>query len=241
MTNKNIFNQYKKIMKYNKFSIFAVTALLASSVFCSCSKDDDSESSQTTEMWRNQKFDFAINDEYQGKYIVQVMNKDSLILEADTIDQVSVFVEGNQIQEMIFRNFPLVKLTALVNKYEEELPFKVSSISDCDICSPYTKEYVEKDDMMVMRHKPSTVSLTAKRPIFDLDYRVYYSFSDNDTTYNVPIEKIYGHPALGNCDIKVRLEKIVGESGPIWERTNDSNYNYIVLFQSHQIITSNKD
>ena len=229
MTNKNIFNQYKKIMKYNKFSIFAVTALLASSVFCSCSKDDDSESSQTTEMWRNQKFDFAINDEYQGKYIVQVMNKDSLILEADTIDQVSVFVEGNQIQEMIFRNFPLVKLTALVNKYEEELPFKVSSISDCDICSPYTKEYVEKDDMMVMRHKPSTVSLTAKSPFFDLDYRVYYSFSDNDTTYNVPIEKIYGHHALGNCDIKVRLEKIVGKSVPIWERTENSPYNYIVI------------
>lgn len=236
MTNKNIFYQYKKIMKYNKLSIFAVTALLASSVFCACSKDDDESDSEQENMKRNLKFDGAISDEYQGKYIVQVMNKDSLILEADTIDQVSVFVEGNQIQEMIFRNFPLNKLTALVNKYEKWLPFEVSSISDRDISSPYTKEYVEKDDMMVMRHKPSTVSLTAKRPFLDLDYRVYYSFSDNDIAYNVPIKDIYGHHALGNCDIKIRLEKIIGENAIILERTNDSNYNYIVLFQSRQII-----
>ena len=238
MTNKNIFNQYKKIMNYNKFSIFAITALLASSVFCSCSKDDESDfDSEQENMKRNLKFDGAISDEYQGKYIVQVMNKDSLILESDTIDQVSVFVEGYQIQEMIFRNFPLNKLTAFVNKYENDLPFIVSSISDRDICSPYTKEYVEKDDMMVMRHKPSTVSLTAKRPFLDLDYRVYYNFSDNDTAYNVPIEKIYGSHALGNCDIKVRLEKIIGENTIILERTEQSLYNYIVLFQSRQIFT----
>ena len=58
MTNKNIFNQYKKIMNYNKFSIFAVTALLASSVFCSCSKDDEESDfdSEQENMKRNLKF-----------------------------------------------------------------------------------------------------------------------------------------------------------------------------------------
>ena len=69
----------------------------------------------------------------------------------------------------------------------------------------------------------------------NFDYHLYYCFSDNDTAYNVPLKAIYGNHALGNCNIKLRLEKIIGDGRYLWER-DSVGLHYIVEFQSLQII-----
>ena len=143
--------------------------------------------------------------------------------------------------ELVFRNFPISELTTMISKDPTSyLGFNVKSVSNHDLCSPYTKEYEQKDSMMIMHHKPTSISFTAKGLVGNFDYHLYYCFSDNDTAYNVPLKAIYGNHALGNCNIKLRLEKIIGDGRYLWER-DSVGLHYIVEFQSRQIITKNKD
>ena len=231
-------------MKYSKIIITAFIAIVSGFTFVSCDKDDDETANDkyaSDEYARNLKFDGAIAGEYLGKYIIQTLDKGDNIVKADTIDNVSLYVEGNEMNELVFRNFPISELTTLISKDTTSyLGFDVKSVSNHDLCSPYTKEYEQKDSMMLMHHKPTSISFTAKGLVGNFDYHLYYCFSDNDTAYNVPLKAIYGNHALGNCNIKLRLEKIISDGGYLWER-DSVGLHYIVEFQSRQIITKNKD
>ena len=231
-------------MKYSKIFITAFIAIVSGFTFVSCDKDDDETANDkyaSDEYARNLKFDGAIAGEYLGKYIIQTLDKGDNIVKADTIDNVSLYVEGNEMNELVFRNFPISELTTLISKDTTSyLGFDVKSVSNHDLCSPYTKEYEQKDSMMIMHHKPTSISFTAKGLVGNFDYHLYYCFSDNDTAYNVPLKAIYGNHALGNCNIKLRLEKIISDGGYLWER-DSVGLHYIVEFQSRQIITKNKD
>ena len=228
-------------MKYSKIFITAFIAIVSGFTFVSCDKDEDKETTNdlyaSNEYARNLKFDGAIGGEYYGKYIIQTLDKGNNIVKADTIDNVFLYVEGYEMNELVFRNFPISELTTLISKDTTSyLGFDVKSVSNHDLCSPYTKEYEPKDSMMIMHHKPTTISFTAKGLVGNSDYHLYYCFSDNDTAYNVPLKAIYGNHALGNCNIKLRLEKIIGDGGFIWERDSARLYYYIVEFQSRQNI-----
>ena len=231
-------------MKYSKIFITAFIAIVSGFTFVSCDKDDEETTNDkyaSDEYARNLKFDGAIAGEYLGKYIIQTLDKGDNIVKADTIDNVSLYVEGNEMNELVFRNFPISELTTLISKDTTSyLGFNVKSVSNHDLCSPYTKEYEQKDSMMIMHHKPTSISFTAKGLVGNFDYHLYYCFSDNDTAYNVPLKAIYGNHALGNCNIKLRLEKIIGDGRYLWER-DSVGLHYIVEFQSRQIITKNKD
>ena len=231
-------------MKYSKIFITAFIAIVSGFTFVSCDKDDDETANDkyaSDEYARNLKFDGAIAGEYLGKYIIQTLDKGDNIVKADTIDNVSLYVEGNEMNELVFRNFPISELTTLISKDTTSyLGFDVKSVSNHDLCSPYTKEYEQKDSMMIMHHKPTSISFAAKGLVGNFDYHLYYCFSDNDTAYNVPLKAIYGNHALGNCNIKLRLEKIISDGGYLWER-DSVGLHYIVEFQSRQIITKNKD
>ena len=231
-------------MKYSKIFITAFIAIVSGFTFVSCDKDDEETTNDkyaSDEYARNLKFDGAIAGEYLGKYIIQTLDKGDNIVKADTIDNVSLYVEGNEMNELVFRNFPISELTTLISKDTTSyLGFDVKSVSNHDLCSPYTKEYEQKDSMMIMHHKPTSISFTAKGLVGNFDYHLYYCFSDNDTAYNVPLKAIYGNHALGNCNIKLRLEKIIGDGRYLWER-DSVGLHYIVEFQSRQIITKNKD
>ena len=215
-------------MKYSRIFITAFIAIVSGFTFVSCDKDDDETANDkyaSDEYARNLKFDGAIAGEYLGKYIIQTLDKGDNIVKADTIDNVSLYVEGNEMNELVFRNFPISELTTLISK---------------DTTSYLgTKEYEQKDSMMIMHHKPTSISFTAKGLVGNFDYHLYYCFSDNDTAYNVPLKAIYGNHALGNCNIKLRLEKIIGDGRYLWER-DSVGLHYIVEFQSRQIITKNK-
>ena len=232
-------------MKYSKIFITAFIAIVSGFTFVSCDKDEETTTNDlyvSDEYARNLKFDGAIGGEYQGKYIIQTLDKENKIVEADTIDNVSLYVEGNEMNELVFRNFPISELTTLISKDTTSyLGFDVKSVSNHDLCSPYTKEYEQKDSMIIMHHKPTSISFAAKGLVGNFDYHLYYCFSDNDTAYNVPLKAIYGNHALGNCNIKLRLEKIISDGGYLWERDLSRLYYYIVEFQSRQIITKNKD
>ncbi len=228
-------------MKYSKIFITAFIAIVSGFTFVSCDKDEDKETTNdlyaSNEYARNLKFDGAIGGEYYGKYIIQTLDKGNNIVKADTIDNVFLYVEGYEMNELVFRNFPISELTTLISKDTTSyLGFDVKSVSNHDLCSPYTKEYEPKDSMMIMHHKPTTISFTAKGLVGNSDYHLYYCFSDNDTAYNVPLKAIYGNHALGNCNIKLRLEKIIGDGGFLWERDSARLYYYIVEFQSRQNI-----
>ena len=231
-------------MKYSKIFITAFIAIVSGFTFVSCDKDDDETANDkyaSDEYARNLKFDGAIAGEYLGKYIIQTLDKGDNIVKADTIDNVSLYVEGNEMNELVFRNFPISELTTLISKDTTSyLGFDVKSVSNHDLCSPYTKEYEQKDSMIIMHHKPTSISFAAKGLVGNFDYHLYYCFSDNDTAYNVPLKAIYGNHALGNCNIKLRLEKIIGDGRYLWER-DSVGLHYIVEFQSRQIITKNKD
>ena len=231
-------------MKYSKIFITAFIAIVSGFTFVSCDKDDDETANDkyaSDEYARNLKFDGAIAGEYLGKYIIQTLDKGDNIVKADTIDNVSLYVEGNEMNELVFRNFPISELTTLISKDTTSyLGFDVKSVSNHDLCSPYTKEYEQKDSMIIMHHKPTSISFAAKGLVGNFDYHLYYCFSDNDTAYNVPLKAIYGNHALGNCNIKLRLEKIISDGGYLWER-DSVGLHYIVEFQSRQIITKNKD
>jgi hypothetical protein len=231
-------------MKYSKIFITAFIAIVSGFTFVSCDKDEETTTNDlyaSDEYARNLKFDGAIAGEYLGKYIIQTLDKGDNIVKADTIDNVSLYVEGNEMNELVFRNFPISELTTLISKDTTSyLGFDVKSVSNHDLCSPYTKEYEQKDSMMIMHHKPTSISFTAKGLVGNFDYHLYYCFSDNDTAYNVPLKAIYGNHALGNCNIKLRLEKIIGDGRYLWER-DSVGLHYIVEFQSRQIITKNKD
>jgi hypothetical protein len=231
-------------MKYSKIFITAFIAIVSGFTFVSCDKDDEETTNDkyaSDEYARNLKFDGAIAGEYLGKYIIQTLDKGDNIVKADTIDNVSLYVEGNEMNELVFRNFPISELTTLISKDTTSyLGFDVKSVSNHDLCSPYTKEYEQKDSMIIMHHKPTSISFAAKGLVGNFDYHLYYCFSDNDTTYNVPLKAIYGNHALGNCNIKLRLEKIIGDGGFLWER-DSVGLHYIVEFLSRQIITKNKD
>jgi hypothetical protein len=231
-------------MKYSKIFITAFIAIVSGFTFVSCDKDDEETTNDkyaSDEYARNLKFDGAIAGEYLGKYIIQTLDKGDNIVKADTIDNVSLYVEGNGMNELVFRNFPISELTTMISKDPTSyLGFNVKSVSNHDLCSPYTKEYEQKDSMMIMHHKPTSISFTAKGLVGNFDYHLYYCFSDNDTAYNVPLKAIYGNHALGNCNIKLRLEKIIGDGRYLWER-DSVGLHYIVEFQSRQIITKNKD
>ena len=231
-------------MKYSKIFITAFIAIVSGFTFVSCDKDDEETTNDkyaSDEYARNLKFDGAIAGEYLGKYIIQTLDKGDNIVKADTIDNVSLYVEGNEMNELVFRNFPISELTTLISKDTTSyLGFDVKSVSNHDLCSPYTKEYEQKDSMIIMHHKPTSISFAAKGLVGNFDYHLYYCFSDNDTAYNVPLKAIYGNHALGNCNIKLRLEKIIGDGGYLWER-DSVGLHYIVEFQSRQIITKNKD
>ena len=231
-------------MKYSKIFITAFIAIVSGFTFVSCDKDDEETTNDkyaSDEYARNLKFDGAIAGEYLGKYIIQTLDKGDNIVKADTIDNVSLYVEGNEMNELVFRNFPISELTNLISKDTTSyLGFDVKSVSNHDLCSPYTKEYEQKDSMIIMHHKPTSISFAAKGLVGNFDYHLYYCFSDNDTAYNVPLKAIYGNHALGNCNIKLRLEKIIGDGGYLWER-DSVGLHYIVEFQSRQIITKNKD
>jgi len=231
-------------MKYSKIIITAFIAIVSGFTFVSCDKDEETTTNDlyaSDEYARNLKFDGAIAGEYLGKYIIQTLDKGDNIVKADTIDNVSLYVEGNEMNELMFRNFPISELTTLISKDTTSyLGFNVKSVSNHDLCSPYTKEYEQKDSMIIMHHKPTSISFAAKGLVGNFDYHLYYCFSDNDTTYNVPLKAIYGNHALGNCNIKLRLEKIIGDGGYLWER-DSVGLHYIVEFQSRQIITKNKD
>ena len=235
----------KSIMKYSKIFITAFIAIVSGFTFVSCDKDDEETTNDkyaSDEYARNLKFDGAIAGEYLGKYIIQTLDKGDNIVKADTIDNVSLYVEGNEMNELVFRNFPISELTTLISKDTTSyLGFDVKSVSNHDLCSPYTKEYEQKDSMIIMHHKPTSISFAAKGLVGNFDYHLYYCFSDNDTAYNVPLKAIYGNHALGNCNIKLRLEKIISDGGYLWERDLSRLYYYIVEFQSRQIITKNKD
>ena len=226
-------------MKYSKIFITAFIAIVSGFTFVSCDKDDEETTNDkyaSDEYARNLKFDGAIAGEYLGKYIIQTLDKGDNIVKADTIDNVSLYVEGNEMNELVFRNFPISELTTLISKDTTSyLGFDVKSVSNHDLCSPYTKEYEQKDSMMIMHHKPTSISFTAKGLVGNFDYHLYYCFSDNDTAYNVPLKAIYGNHALGNCNIKLRLEKIISDGGYLWER-DSVGLHYIVEFQSRQII-----
>ena len=232
-------------MKYSKIFITTFIAIVSGFTFVSCDKDDDETANDkyaSDEYARNLKFDGAIAGEYLGKYIIQTLDKGDNIVKADTIDNVSLYVEGNEMNELVFRNFPISELTNLISKDTTSyLGFDVKSVSNHDLCSPYTKEYEQKDSMIIMHHKPTSISFAAKGLVGNFDYHLYYCFSDNDTAYNVPLKAIYGNHALGNCNIKLRLEKIISDGGYLWERDLSRLYYYIVEFQSRQIITKNKD
>ena len=230
-------------MKYSKIFITAFIAIVSGFTFVSCDKDEETTNDLyvSDEYARNLKFDGAIAGEYLGKYIIQTLDKGDNIVKADTIDNVSLYVEGNEMNELVFRNFPISELTTLISKDTTSyLGFDVKSVSNHDLCSPYTKEYEQKDSMMIMHHKPTSISFAAKGLVGNFDYHLYYCFSDNDTAYNVPLKAIYGNHALGNCNIKLRLEKIISDGGYLWER-DSVGLHYIVEFQSRQIITKNKD
>lgn len=231
-------------MKYSKIFITAFIAIVSGFTFVSCDKDDEETTNDkyaSDEYARNLKFDGAIAGEYLGKYIIQTLDKGDNIVKADTIDNVSLYVEGNEMNELVFRNFPISELTTLISKDTTSyLGFDVKSVSNHDLCSPYTKEYEQKDSMIIMHHKPTSISFAAKGLVGNFDYHLYYCFSDNDTAYNVPLKAIYGNHALGNCNIKLRLEKIISDGGYLWER-DSVGLHYIVEFQSRQIITKNKD
>ena len=231
-------------MKYSKIFITAFIAIVSGFTFVSCDKDDDETANDkyaSDEYARNLKFDGAIAGEYLGKYIIQTLDKGDNIVKADTIDNVSLYVEGNEMNELVFRNFPISELTTLISKDTTSyLGFDVKSVSNHDLCSPYTKEYEQKDSMIIMHHKPTSISFAAKGLVGNFDYHLYYCFSDNDTAYNVPLKAIYGNHALGNCNIKLSLEKIISDGGYLWER-DSVGLHYIVEFQSRQIITKNKD
>ena len=231
-------------MKYSKIFITAFIAIVSGFTFVSCDKDEETTTNDlyvSDEYARNLKFDGAIAGEYLGKYIIQTLDKGDNIVKADTIDNVSLYVEGNEMNELVFRNFPISELTNLISKDTTSyLGFDVKSVSNHDLCSPYTKEYEQKDSMIIMHHKPTSISFAAKGLVGNFDYHLYYCFSDNDTAYNVPLKAIYGNHALGNCNIKLRLEKIIGDGGYLWER-DSVGLHYIVEFQSRQIITKNKD
>ena len=231
-------------MKYSKIFITAFIAIVSGFTFVSCDKDDEETTNDkyaSDEYARNLKFDGAIAGEYLGKYIIQTLDKGDNIVKADTIDNVSLYVEGNGMNELVFRNFPISELTTLISKDTTSyLGFDVKSVSNHDLCSPYTKEYEQKDSMIIMHHKPTSISFAAKGLVGNFDYHLYYCFSDNDTAYNVPLKAIYGNHALGNCNIKLRLEKIFSDGGYLWER-DSVGLHYIVEFQSRQIITKNKD
>ena len=235
----------KSIMKYSKIFITAFIAIVSGFTFVSCDKDDEETTNDkyaSDEYARNLKFDGAIAGEYLGKYIIQTLDKGDNIVKADTIDNVSLYVEGNEMNELVFRNFPISELTNLISKDTTSyLGFDVKSVSNHDLCSPYTKEYEQKDSMIIMHHKPTSISFAAKGLVGNFDYHLYYCFSDNDTAYNVPLKAIYGNHALGNCNIKLRLEKIISDGGYLWERDLSRLYYYIVEFQSRQVITKNKD
>lgn len=230
----------KSIMKYSKIFITAFIAIVSGFTFVSCDKDDEETTNDkyaSDEYARNLKFDGAIAGEYLGKYIIQTLDKGDNIVKADTIDNVSLYVEGNEMNELVFRNFPISELTTLISKDTTSyLGFDVKSVSNHDLCSPYTKEYEQKDSMIIMHHKPTSISFAAKGLVGNFDYHLYYCFSDNDTAYNVPLKAIYGNHALGNCNIKLRLEKIISDGGYLWERDLSRLYYYIVEFQSRQII-----
>ena len=232
-------------MKYSRIFITAFIAIVSGFTFVSCDKDEETTTNDkyaSDEYARNLKFDGAIAGEYLGKYIIQTLDKENKIVEADTIDNVSLYVEGNEMNELVFRNFPISELTTLISKDTTSyLGFDVKSVSNHDLCSPYTKEYEQKDSMIIMHHKPTSISFAAKGLVGNFDYHLYYCFSDNDTAYNVPLKAIYGNHALGNCNIKLRLEKIISDGGYLWERDLSRLYYYIVEFQSRQIITKNKD
>lgn len=232
-------------MKYSKIFITAFIAIVSGFTFVSCDKDEETTTNDlyvSDEYARNLKFDGAIGGEYQGKYIIQTLDKENKIVEADTINNVSLYVEGYEMNELVFRNFPISELTTLISKDTTSyLGFDVKSVSNHDLCSPYTKEYEQKDSMIIMHHKPTSISFAAKGLVGNFDYHLYYCFSDNDTAYNVPLKAIYGNHALGNCNIKLRLEKIISDGGYLWERDLSRLYYYIVEFQSRQIITKNKD
>ena len=231
-------------MKYSKIFITAFIAIVSGFTFVSCDKDEETTNDKyaSDEYARNLKFDGAIDGEYLGKYIIQTLDKGDNIVKADTIDNVSLYVEGNEMNELVFRNFPISELTTLISKDTTSyLGFDVKSVSNHDLCSPYTKEYEQKDSMIIMHHKPTSISFAAKGLVGNFDYHLYYCFSDNDTAYNVPLKAIYGNHALGNCNIKLRLEKIISDGGYLWERDLSRLYYYIVEFQSRQIITKNKD
>ena len=227
-------------MKYSKIFITAFIAIVSGFTFVSCDKDDEETTNDkyaSDEYARNLKFDGAIAGEYLGKYIIQTLDKGDNIVKADTIDNVSLYIEGNGMNELVFRNFPISELTTLISKDTTSyLGFDVKSVSNHDLCSPYTKEYEQKDSMMIMHHKPTSISFAAKGLVGNFDYHLYYCFSDNDTAYNVPLKAIYGNHALGNCNIKLRLEKIISDGGYLWERDLSRLYYYIVEFQSRQII-----
>ena len=226
-------------MKYSKIFITAFIAIVSGFTFVSCDKDDEETTNDkyaSDEYARNLKFDGAIAGEYLGKYIIQTLDKGDNIVKADTIDNVSLYVEGNEMNELVFRNFPISELTTLISKDTTSyLGFDVKSVSNHDLCSPYTKEYEQKDSMIIMHHKPTSISFAAKGLVGNFDYHLYYCFSDNDTAYNVPLKAIYGNHALGNCDIKLRLEKIISDGRYEWER-DSIGLHYIVEFQSRQII-----
>ena len=226
-------------MKYSKIFITAFIAIVSGFTFVSCDKDDEETTNDkyaSDEYARNLKFDGAIAGEYLGKYIIQTLDKGDNIVKADTIDNVSLYVEGNEMNELVFRNFPISELTTLISKDTTSyLGFDVKSVSNHDLCSPYTKEYEQKDSMIIMHHKPTSISFAAKGLVGNFDYHLYYCFSDNDTAYNVPLKAIYGNHALGNCNIKLRLEKIISDGGYLWER-DSVGLHYIVEFQSRQII-----
>lgn len=232
-------------MKYSKIFITAFIAIVSGFTFVSCDKDEETTTNDlyvSDEYARNLKFDGAIAGEYLGKYIIQTLDKGDNIVKADTIDNVSLYVEGNEMNELVFRNFPISELTTLISKDTTSyLGFDVKSVSNHDLCSPYTKEYEQKDSMIIMHHKPTSISFAAKGLVGNFDYHLYYCFSDNDTAYNVPLKAIYGNHALGNCNIKLRLEKIISDGGYLWERDLSRLYYYIVEFQSRQVITKNKD
>lgn len=230
-------------MKYSKIYITAFIAIVSGFTFVSCDKDEETTNDLyvSDEYARNLKFDGAIAGEYLGKYIIQTLDKGDNIVKADTIDNVSLYVEGNEMNELVFRNFPISELTTLISKDTTSyLGFDVKSVSNHDLCSPYTKEYEQKDSMIIMHHKPTSISFAAKGLVGNFDYHLYYCFSDNDTAYNVPLKAIYGNHALGNCNIKLRLEKIIGDGGYLWER-DSVGLHYIVEFQSRQIFTKNKN
>ena len=89
-------------MKYSKIFITAFIAIVSGFSFVSCDKDEETTTNDlyaSDEYARNLKFDGAIGGEYQGKYIIQTLDKENKIVKADTINNASLYVEGYEMNE----------------------------------------------------------------------------------------------------------------------------------------------